>query len=119
MTYNINNKVWALKDDFTFKGLEWLDVVMGRLNVKRETEEVKGNEVNGSFTRDEIEKTLQIILIQTPLNPPLSKGGKEEGSGFEHEDFMECTEGIAVKIIADFFLQKAIQGAIINRFSMN
>jgi hypothetical protein len=107
MEYRIGVKSFALKNDFTFKELEWLDVVMGKLQSN-----VKSNEVSGSFTKDEIEKTLQMIFTSPQPSPY-----KGEGVEFEHEDFMECTEGIAVKIIADFFLQKAVQGAIIKNFS--
>lgn len=107
--YTINGKNFALKEDFTFEELEWLDVVMGKLQVKGEKQEVRGE-----FARDEIERTLCMIL--TSPRPSPYKG---EGAAFEHADFMKCTDGLATKIIADFFLQKAARGLIIKNFSMN
>lgn len=103
-----------LKDDFTYEELEWLDVVMNRLtpSLSKGEGEAKRNEIHGSFTRDEINKTLGMILQPAP-----SLG--EGVGGWATEDFMKCTEGTAVKIIADFFLQKALQGSIIKSFSMN
>ena len=96
--YQIGDKGFKLKDDFTYAELEWLDVVYLRIAHGTEQNENK-NEVSGNFTREEISKTLCILLE-----------GKD-GSKFTHEDFMECKESFSVKIIADFFLQKAILGA--------
>ena len=107
-TYSINNKNFKLKDDFTYAELEWIDVVYVRLSqdVSKKTAAGK-NEINGEFTREEIERTL-IILLE----------GSDD-SKFTHDDFLECTEGKAVKIIADFFLWKAIVGATMQNISMN
>ena len=94
--YTIGDKVFTLKPDFTFEELEWLDVVYERLSVKKDK-----NEVSGKFTKDEIEKTMSIILV-----------GKDD-SKFEHQNFLKMKQiGDAVKIMADFFLTKAILGAL-------
>ncbi|MCF8263609.1 MAG: hypothetical protein K9I99_03800 [Melioribacteraceae bacterium] len=96
--YEINEKTFILQTDFTYDELDWLNSVLDRL-------QGKGNEVRGSFTRDEIKKTLKLILRC------------EDGTAFGDVDFGKTKETLAVKIIADFFLMKAILGAITQQFS--
>ncbi len=96
--YTINGKVFILQGDFAYEDIDWIDSVMNRLSAQ-------GNEVSGKFTREDIEKTLSIILLA------------EDGSKLTHNDFMKIKESTSVKILADFFLSKAIQGSIMQNFS--
>ncbi len=101
--YKIGNKLFELKPDFTFEELEWLDIIYNKLSINENK-----NEVNGNFTKEEIEKTMSVLLI-----------GKDN-SKFEHNDFMIMKElSQAVKILADFFLSKAILGAFTSGTLMN
>lgn len=95
-SYKIGEKEFQLQTDFTYEELEWIDVVYNRLTASPSPKASGSNEINGSFTRDEIKKTLKILL-----------------PGFTDEDFMKTRESLSVKIIADFFLTKAILGTII------
>jgi hypothetical protein len=118
--YQIGDKTFCLQNDFTYAELEWLDVMYARLNPspsgRGQGEGMPANEISGSFTRDEIEKTLQILL-----SPPLLKGVSPQSGegGFTHEDFLNTRETLSVKIIADFFLSKAILGYFIKTFLTN
>lgn len=100
--YEINKKRFFLQNDFTFEDLEWLDVVFGKLNSNPGT-----NEITGAFTREEIKKTLKILLKDI------------DGNEFTDKDYRFTRESLSVKIIADFFLSKAILGAIIKSSSTN
>lgn len=107
--YTINGKNFVLKNDFTFEELEWLDVVMDKLQV--------GNEIKGEFTKEEIEKTLSVVLSQSKHDDTLRQ--VQSDNDFTHKDFMNCTTGMSIKIIADFFLLNAVRGLIIKSCSMN
>lgn len=96
--YIIGDKVFYLWDDFDFDEKEWLDVIYNKLSGK-------GNEVSGSFTSAEILKTLTVILKH------------EDGSVCKAEEFRGARESLQVKIIADFFLSKAMLGIITTNFS--
>jgi hypothetical protein len=128
--YKIGEKSFLLKTDFTFSELEWLDVVFERIAPSIFSDpgsETSGeeHEIRGSFTRDEIEKTLKILLVPTtPQSPPSEaclagrQGGEEKG-WFTHEDFLKTRESQAVKVIADFFLMKAVLGYFIKSSLVN
>ncbi len=94
-SYSVNNKKYILQNDFTFEELDWLDVVYNRLTPNNADGK---NEIKGSFTRDEIKKTLKILLKTA------------DGSNFTDEDFLKTRESMCVKIIADFFLWRAVLG---------
>lgn len=108
--YTIGDKTYYLWDDFDFDEKEWLDVVYSKLTAHppapslREGE--KNNEINGSFTAEEILKTLSVILRN------------EDGSYIGDRSVLRKTrESLQAKIIADFFLSKAILGIITTNFS--
>jgi hypothetical protein len=101
--YEIGDKIFCLQNDFTFAELEWLDVVYERL-AKGTGHSAESNEVKGNFTRDEIERTLEILLVPKSPSPSVSQ------SPFSHADFLNTRESQSVKIIADFFLTRAVLG---------
>jgi len=96
--YPINGKIFLMENDFTFEELDWIDKIFNRLSAQ-------GNEVQGNFTREDIKKTLQVLLKT------------KDGAPFTNEDFQRTKETTSVKIIADFFLSKAIIGKITETFS--
>ena len=96
--YSIGDKNYYLWDDFDFDEKEWLDVVYNKLTGK-------GNEVSGSFTKNEMLKTLSVLLRN------------EDGSYCDKNVFRKTRESLQVKILADFFLSKAILGIITTSFS--
>jgi len=96
--YRINGKDFVPKTDFTHLELEWIDIVYLKLQVNKSK-----NEVGGSFTKEEVKKTIFMLL----------------GEDFTEEDWLKMTEGQDVVVIADFFLQKAVLGLIIKSCSMN
>ncbi len=108
-SYRINEKLFYLQADFTYEELEWIDKVYNSLSptLPKGKGEEKRNEISGSFTRDEIEKTLSILLKDKNGNP------------FNHEDFLKTRESLSVKIIADFFLWKAALGHIMQLSLVN
>lgn len=91
--YCIGAKNYYLWDDFDFDEKDWLDVVYNKLTGK-------GNEVSGSFTKEEMLKTLTILLRN------------EDGTYCDVKEFRKTRESLQVKILADFFLSKAILGII-------
>ncbi|MBI1936655.1 MAG: hypothetical protein HYS25_00880 [Ignavibacteriales bacterium] len=108
--YQIAGKTYYLWDDFDFDEKEWLDIVYGKLSTSpsvpllgNEREE-KQNKVSGSFTSEEMLKTLSILLRN------------ENGSYCNPEIFRKTRESLQVKILADFFLSKAILGIITTGF---
>ena len=96
--YPINSKVFILENDFTFGELEWIDEICTKLNPTE-------NELKGNFTKEDILKTLSIILRT------------KDGIAFNKDDFEAINQTTMVKIIGDFFLSKAIQGALITNIS--
>ncbi len=101
--YKIGDKVFCLKPDFTFGELDYLNVIYNRLSLNEEQ-----NEINGSFTTEEIEKTMCILLIG------------EDNTPFEHNNFLQMKQlSQSVKILADFFLSKAILGTLTKNTLMN
>jgi len=96
--YRPEDNIFYLWDDFDFDEKEWLDVVYNKLSGK-------GNEINGSFTQDEMLKTLSILLRN------------ENGSYCELNKIRKIRESLQVKVLADFFLSKALLGIITTGFS--
>lgn len=108
--YSIGDKNYYLWDDFDFDEKEWLDVVYNKLTTSPRPspnlgEGVKNNEVSGSFTKNEMLKTLHVLLRN------------EDGSYCDKNVFRKTRESLQVKILADFFLSKAILGVITTGFS--
>lgn len=101
--YKIGEKIFCLKPDFTFGELDYLNSIYNRLTPNKEQ-----NEVNGSFTTEEIEKAMCILLTGKDNLP------------FTHSDFLQMKQlSQSVKVLADFFLSKAILGALTNNTLMN
>ncbi len=96
--YSIGDKIYYLWDDFDFDELDWLNVVYSKLIGK-------DHEVSGSFSGEEILKTLSVVLRN------------EDGSYCDNKDLRKIRESLQAKIIADFFLSKAILGIITTSFS--
>jgi hypothetical protein len=115
--YKIGDKTFFLQTDFTYSELEWLDGVYERLTPPAAAglSEGKGlelHEIRGNFTRDEIEKTLTILLIPNSSPASSEEGkisplGRGAGVGFTNEDFFNTNDSQFVKIIADFFINES------------
>jgi len=95
-SYNINGKLFLQESDFSYKELESLNKAYDKLSGEK-------NIISGSFTREEIEKVLIILLKD------------ENNNALTHEDFITIKEGTQVIILANFFLQRAVLGNIIQK----
>jgi len=98
--YIVDGMKVYLWDDFNFEEKEFIDKVLDRLNGQ-------GSSVTGSFTNEEMIKILSIILKN------------ENGEEVDKSVIMKIRESQQVKILADFFLMRAMLGSITTEFSKN